>query len=263
MKYAILPFVLSALCALPSAAYAGKDNLRGDTFCYPAKDVPKIVGELAQVKPERRNIVDVRLKPRFIIKDGGVWPEKFYLAKPDGEVIMDMPFSRETGAVPSFIDSATSYPKSNICIDDPTRAHLPEDDEGLYFEMGLAPLFKVTTGQHSLAELEEAAKDAKKFYKKMLPDVVSMFMPNTDYFAIKMIDRKAVPAAFASLGEDETEISLVPVDEMWVLSIDDVADIEGANLNVRGGPYDLQPVPSPKTLRKFVVRAATDDADKN
>jgi len=64
--------------------------------------------------------------------------------------------------------------------------------------------------------------------------------------------RKCCPAAFASLGEDETEISLVPVDEMWVLSIDDVADIEGANLNVRGGPYDLQ-----------VVRAATDDADKN
>jgi len=125
--------------------------------------------------------------------------------------------------------------------------------------MGLAPLFKETTGLHSIAELEEAAKDAKKFYKKMLPDIVSMFMPDTDYFAIKMIDRTAVPTAFASLNESETELSLVPVDEMWVVSLDDIMEIEGASLNVRGGPYDLQPVPSPKTLRKFVIKAAADE----
>jgi len=261
MKYAILPFVLSVLCGASSAAFAADDKLRGDTFCYPAKEVPKIVNELAQVKPDRRDIVDVRLQPRFIIKDGGVWPEKFYLAKDDGEIIMDMPFSRETGAVPDFIESTIKYPDSDICIGDPTRASLPEDDEGLYFEMGLAPLFKVTSGHHSLAELEKAAEDAKKFYKKMLPSVVSMFMPDTDYFAIKMIDPTAVPTAFASYGESESEISLVPVDEMWVLSIKDVMEVEGASLNVRGGPYDLQPVPSPKILRKFVVKGAADETN--
>jgi len=250
--------LLTAVFSLPSAAFAGDDKLRGDTYCYPAKDVPKIVGELAEVKAERRNIVDVRLQPRFIIKDGGIWPEKFYLAK-DGELVIDMPFSRETGAVPSFIEAASAHPDSDICIDDPTRADRPEDDEGLYFEMGLAPLFKATTGKHSVAELEEAAKDAKKFYKKMLPSVVSMFMPDTDYFAIKMIDRTAVPTAFISLNESETELPLVLVDEMWVLSIDDIAEVEGASLTVRGGPYDLQPVPSPKTLRKFVVRGAADE----
>jgi len=258
MKYAILPFVMTALCGASSAAFAADDKLRGDTFCYPAKEVPKIVSELAQVKENRRNIVDVRLKPRFIIKDGGVWPEKFYLAK-NGELVTNLPFSRETGAVPNFIDAASARPDADICIDDPTRAHLSEEDEGLYFEMGLAPLFKVTTGQHSVAELKEAAKDAKKFYKKMLPDVVSMFMPDTDYFAIKMVDRSAVPAAFASLNQSETELSLVAVDDMWVVSLDDIMEVKGASLNVRGGPYDLQPVPSPKTLRKFVVRETADE----
>ena len=258
MKYAILPFLLTVSFGVSSAAFAGDENLRGETYCYPAKEVPKIVGELAEVKAERRNIVDVRLQPRFIIKDGGVWPDKFYLAK-DGDLVVDLPFSRQSGAVPNFIDAAIANPETDICIDDPTRADRPEDDEGLYFEMGLAPLFKVTTGEHDFAELEEAAKDAKKFYKKMLPSIASMFMPDTDYFAIKMIDRTAVPTAFASFNGSETELSLVHVDEMWVVSLDDIAEIEGASLNVRGGPYDLQPVPSPKTLRKFVVRGSSDE----
>ncbi len=253
MKYAKLPFVLMILCGLPSVAFAGDSKLRGETFCYPAKDVPKIVKELAQVKAKRRNIVDVRLEPRFIIKDGGVWPEKFYLAK-DGEVVTDLPFSRETGLVPDFISAASTRPDTDICIDDPTRADRPEDDEGLYFEMGLAPLFKTTTGEHSVAELEEAATDAKKFYKKMLPDVVSIFMPDTDYFAIKMVDPKAVPTVFASLAASETQLSLEAVDDMWVVSLDDILEAEAEGLSVRGGAYDLQPVPSPKTLRKFVVR---------
>jgi len=208
MKYAKLPFVLMILCGLPSVAFAGDSKLRGETFCYPAKDVPKIVKELAQVKAKRRNIVDV----------------------------------------------ASTRPDTDICIDDPTRADRPEDDEGLYFEMGLAPLFKTTTGEHSVAELEEAATDAKKFYKKMLPDVVSIFMPDTDYFAIKMVDPKAVPTVFASLAASETQLSLEAVDDMWVVSLDDILEAEAEGLSVRGGAYDLQPVPSPKTLRKFVVR---------
>jgi len=257
MKYAILPFVLSVICAAASPAYAGDDKLRGETFCYPAKDVSKIVSELAQVKPKRRNIVDVRLEPRFIIKDGGVWPDKFYLAK-GGETITDLPFSRETGAVPNFIAAASARPDTDICVDDPTRAERPEDDEGLYFEMGLAPLFKTTSGQHSVAELEEAAKDAKKFYKKMLPDIIAVFMPDTDYFAIKMIDSTLMPAVFAIIGQSELELPLVAVDDMWIVSLDDITKSDAESLDVRGGAYDLQPVPSPKTLRRFVLRETAD-----
>ncbi len=257
MKYAILPFVLSVICAAASPAYAGDDKLRGETFCYPAKDVSKIVSELAQVKPKRRNIVDVRLEPRFIIKDGGVWPDKFYLAK-GGETVMDLPFSRETGAVPNFIAAASARPDTDICVDDPTRAKRPEDDEGLYFEMGLAPLFKTTNGQHSVAELEEAAKDAKKFYKKMLPDIIAVFMPDTDYFAIKMIDSALMPAVFANIGQSELELPLVAVDDMWIVSLDDITNSDAESLDVRGGAYDLQPVPSPKTLRRFVLRETAD-----
>ena len=91
MKYAILPFTLIALCSISSEVLADSGAVRGETFCFPAKDVPKLVRELGEVKAERRDIVDVRLQPRFIIKDEGVWPDRFYLAK-DGAVVTEMPF---------------------------------------------------------------------------------------------------------------------------------------------------------------------------
>lgn len=250
MKYTILPFIIAGLSVSVGQANADAPNLRGKTFCFPAKDVPKLVSELAEVKDEYRNIVDVRLQPRFIIKDDGVWPDRFYLAK-KGEVVTELPFSRETGAVPNFIPATTARPDTDICVDDPTRAARPEDDEGLYFEMGLSPLFKSTSGKHSFVQLEEAAKDGKKFYKKMLPGALAIFMPDTDYFAIRMINRKAVPTATALTGDVTQDLDIEAVKDMWVISLDDIEDLNADTLVVGGGAYDLQPVPSPKTMRKF------------
>lgn len=258
MKYAILPLMVTLLCGVSVNVHAESPKLRGETFCFPAKDVSKLVSELAKVKPKRRNIVDVRLEPRFIIKDGGVWPEKFYLAK-GGELVTDLPFSRETGAVPSFIEATSERPDTDICTDDPTRADRPDTDEGLYFEMGLSPLFKKTSGQHSLAELEEAAKDGKKFYKKMLPDIVSMFMPDTDYFAIKMVTRTDVPTAYSSDNISDSKLHLEAVKDMWVLSLNDLQSRQALTLKIKGGAYDLQPVPSPKVLRKFSMGDASNE----
>lgn len=258
MKYAILPLALTVTFFNAAAAVGAEAGLRGETVCFPANKVPKLVKELSKVKADRRNVVDVRLKPRFIIKDGGFWPEKFYLAK-DGELVTDLSFSRETGAVEDFIGAASARPDTDICIDDPSRADHHEDDDGLYFEMGLSPLFKTTRGTHSLAELVEGAKDGKKFYKKMLPDVMSVFMPNTDYFAIKMMDRNAMPRAFVQTDHVETEMSLVAVDDMWVIDLDDILATEANALIVRGGAYDLQPVPSPQVLKKFILKDAADE----
>lgn len=258
MKYVILTLMFTIPCAIPAAAQADEPALRGETFCFPAKDVPKLVSELSEVKEKRRNIVDVRLDPKFIIKDGGVWPDRFYLAEA-GEIVTDLPFSRETGVVPNFIEAASARPDTDICVDDPTRAERPETDEGLYFEMGLSPLFKTTTGEHDLAELEEAAKDGKSFYKKMLPSVLSMFMPDTDYFAVKMLDRSAVPTVSAYAEGQVSQLPLEQVKDMWVVSLDDIKGAEAIKIIVQGGAYDLQPVPSPKTLRRFGLGDAVDE----
>lgn len=252
MKYTILPFAVTLLWAIAATAFAETENFRGETFCFPAKHVPKLVSEMAEVKAKRRNIVDVRLRPRFIIKDNGVWPDRFYLAK-GGEVVIDLPFSRETGSAPTFIEAAIARPDTDICVDDPTRADRLENDEGLYFEMGLSPLFKSTPGEHSLVELEEAAKDGKKFYKKMLPDAFAIFMPDTDYFAIRMIDRKAMPTVTALTGDLREKLKLEAFKDMWVVSLDMIEGMGADSIIIGGGAYDLQPVPSPKTMRKFGI----------
>ena len=257
MKQAIPAFLLtlSTVCSLPAHA---KDAVRGETFCFPAKDVPKLVDELSEVDEKRRNIVDVRLEPRFIIKDGGVWPDRFYLAK-NGELITDLPFSRDTGAVPTFIDAALARPDTDICVDDPTRAERPEDDEGLYFEMGLSPLFHNESGEYSIDELEEGAKDGKKFYKKMLPGAVALLMPDTDYFAIKMESREAKPTAFALTSKGQSPLSIETVKDMWIVSLDVLEDLDATGMVVSGGDYTMQPVPSPKTLRRFGWGDATNE----
>ena len=257
MKPAIPALLVTLSTALAAPAFADED-LRGETFCFPAKDVPKLIDELAEVDEDRRDIVDVRLEPRFIIKDGGVWPDRFYLAD-EGELVTDIPFDRETGATPTFIEAATARPDTDICVDDPTRADRPADDEGLYFEMGLSPLFHNETGEYTLAELEEGAKDGKKFYKKMLPGVVAMFMPDTDYFAVKMEEIGAKPSVAALTANGETPLTLESVKDMWIVSLDEIEDLDATGMVIRGGKYGLQPVPSPKTLRQFGWGDATDE----
>jgi len=247
MKHRILAgAVLSLTIALPS----GAEELRGETFCFPADKAVKIVEELAEVEDDRRDVVNVGLEPRFIIKDEGVWPERFYLSKDDA-LIADLPFSRETGAVPSFMESIKIRPDTDICIDDPTRADRPQYDEGLYFEMGLSPIFHNRSGTHDIAEMEEGAKDGKKFYKKMIPPAFRMFMPDTDYMAVKYEDTETQPDLYAITASGEVPLTPEAHKDIWIVSLDDMEEIEATALIVRGGPYDLQPVPSPKVMRQF------------
>lgn len=249
MKPTIPALFVTVWTVMSSSALAAED-LRGEIYCYPAKDVPRLVEKLDEIDEKRRDVVNVRLEPRFIIKDGGGWPDRFYLAK-DGEIVTDMPFSREDGTVPNFIEATKARPDTDICIDDPSRADRPADDEGLYFEMGLAPLFHNKTGQHTLAELQEGAKDGKKFYKKMLPSTVAFFMPDTDHFAVRMDMLDVMPKVFALTRSGERPLTLEMVKDMWVVSLDEIESLEAVGMVVRGGEYALQPVPSAKMLRRF------------
>lgn len=144
-------------------------------------------------------------------------------------------------------------------MDDPTRADRPADDEGLYFEMGLSPLFHNETGQYTLAELKEGAKDGKKFYRKMLPAAAALFMPDTDHFAVRMEELDAKPIVAALTATGEITLTMEAVKDMWVISLDEIENLEATGLIVRGGKYALQPVPSAKTLRRFGWGDATNE----
>jgi len=137
MKTRLAVIMLSAFL-MPSLALAA-EALRGEIFCFPAKDVPKLVDKLGDVKQERRDVVDVDVNPKFLIKDGGDWPERFFLRSESAEI--DIPIEKPSGLTPTFLEHVYENPQSDICVADAARATRPENDEGLYFEMGLSPLF--------------------------------------------------------------------------------------------------------------------------
>ena len=76
-----------ALACFGQAAYGQTSKIteasetRGEIFCFPAKGVPKIFERINGIDAKRRDVVDVNFDPKFIIKDGGAWPDAFYLAK--------------------------------------------------------------------------------------------------------------------------------------------------------------------------------------
>ena len=224
-------------------------KLRGEVFCFPAKDVPKIVSNLNEVEESRRDIVDVALQPKFLIKDGGDWPERFFIRTETSEI--DVPIEKPSGYTPTFLDVAINNASGDVCVADKARASRPETDEGLYFEMGLSPLFHNRSGRHELAELQEGTKDGKKFYKKMIPGAVRMFMPDTKYLAIRYDDLRLTSEVFASVGGAEVALAPELYKDMHVVSYKDLKTMGAEALIIKGGAYQLQPTVSVKTMKRF------------
>jgi len=243
--------ILLAVSLFPLSAFAETEPvLRGEIFCFPAKDVPRLVDNLKDIKADRRDVVDVTINPKFLIKDDGPWPERFFLRTETTEI--DLPVETPSGLTPTFIEQVYAHPESDICVADKARAERPEYDEGLYFEMGLSPLFHNKSGRHEMKELEEGTIDGKKFYKKMIPSIARMFMPDTDYLAVKYDDLRVAGAKIYALVEDmEVPLTAELYKEMHVVSFGDLEKMGASALIVKGGAYRLQPTVSVKTLKRF------------
>lgn len=244
-----LPALLLALIAMPHSAQAA-DNLRGEIFCFPAKGVPQMVERLEAMDAARTNIVDVDIMPKFLIRDGGDWPERFFL-RGDGREI-DIPVEKPSGATPSFLTQLKTNPNTDICVADKSRAMRPENDEGLYFEMGLSPLFHNRSGRHAMKELKEGTQDGKIFYKKMIPAALRMFMPDTDYLAVKYDDMRVTGAQiFAITDAGNVPLMAELYKDMHVVSFENLKDMKATALLIKGGAYNLQPTVSVATLKRF------------
>ncbi len=246
---AIFVTVFTAL-TIPMSAHADAPKLRGEFFCFPAEDAIRLINNLKEIKAERRDVVDATLNPIFLIKDGGDWPERFFFRGKTAEI--DIPIEKPSGLTPTFMKQVYTYPKSDICIGDKTRADRRKYDEGLYFEIGLSPLFHNSSGHHEMMELEEGTKDGKQFYQKMLPAIARIFMPDTDYLAVRYDDLRVVGAEiFAQVGDKTIPLTTELYKEMHVVSLGALKKMGASGLIVKGGAYHLQPTVSVKTMKKF------------
>lgn len=251
LRPALLTIAAMLVGGIAQANDLESEDVRGKTYCYPAKQAAKTIKQLGTLKPEQRDIVAINIAPRFLIYDGGSLPEGFYVTKNDVNTSFTI---TSDGQVPDFVEKVLAADKSaDLCIHDPARAGLSTDDESLYFEMGLTPFFNNTTGRHTIAELEEGTKDGKSHYKKMVPSAVRAFMPDTKYFHVKYFPADTAPDLYA-----ETENGLEPIsgeyyNEGYVISLKQLEDCKATALIVKGGSYKLAPVPSIKTMKRFGV----------
>ena len=247
------PTIISLALLISSPALANdytEQDVRGVTYCYPVKDVVKTIKQLAKVKDEHRDIVDIKLAPRFLIYDEGRLPDRFYIT--DGDTIMTDFAIAPDGYVPDFTEKVATSPKdASLCINDEARAGLPSEDESLYFEMGLTPYFNNTSGRHELEELNEGTQDGRVHYKRMIPAAFRVFMPDTDYFLVKYKTKGAKQEIFAETPNGLTPISGEYFNEGYVVSLKQLDDMQASAMVIQGGDYRLAPVPSIKTMKRF------------
>ena len=86
---------------MPSLSLA-EDNTRGELFCYPIKKIHKILNNIEALDAKYKNVIDINVNPKFIIKDGGSFPEQFFL-RFDNKII-DVPVDKTNGATPTFLN---------------------------------------------------------------------------------------------------------------------------------------------------------------
>ncbi len=249
---------ITVTSAMACTTAAAQSDLRGETFCFPAKKVPKLVKKLSKVDESRRDVVDVGLMPKFLIKDGGVWPEKFFIRTKSKDI--DIPVKKPSGETPTFLEIAKKHPYGDVCIKDKTRAALPATDEGLYFEMGLSPLFHNTSGEHDLDELREGTKDGKKFYKKMIPGPLSVVLPDTKYLAVRYDDFRGEAEIYARVEDREIKLTPETLKDKHIVALDTLENMKANALIIKGGPYQLQPTVSAALMKRF---GWGEDADKD
>jgi len=252
---------MSSIAAQAQSADSAEDGkeLRGEIFCFPAKKVPKLVKNLGKIDDSRRDIVDVGLMPRFLVKDGGDWPERFFIRTEAQE--FDIPVETPSGETPKFLETVTQNPDGDVCVQDKARAERPKNDEGLYFEMGLSPLFHNKSGAHDMAELEEGTKDGKKFYKKMIPSPLRMIMPDTKHLAIRYDDFRDNAQIFARVAGQEIKLEAEQFKDMHVISLDSLVDMTADALIIKGGDYQLQPTVSAELMKRFGWGEDADNED--
>ncbi len=233
----------------------GRDAVRGEVYCMATKFAANLIEKLANADASKTDVVDIQLAPRFRIFDGGGLPERYFLRadrKDESSAERDIVITAD-GRVPDFLQVVSAAPKgSALCISDKARIGRPGDDEGLYFEMGLSPKFKNVSGEYAVAELREGTKDGKSLYKKMLPSVVGLFMPRTNHLSLRYDSVETVVQITAY--KDNIALPAITTefyDEAYVFDLDDVRDMDADRLEIKGGAYQLSPVPSVKTMRKY------------
>lgn len=228
-----------------------REGVKGLVSCFPAKYAVDINEKLLKKSPDRRDVVDIKMAPKFKIYDEGQLPDRFFLKSEDSETEFTV---NADGGAPDFMEIVSAAKgEGDICIQDAARKDRPADDEGLYFEMGLTPYYKNKGPRYSYEQLKEGTKDAKSLVKVMVPSVARMFMPDTDHLSVQYEGADIAPEVTALKGGEVIgKISTTPYGDGYVFAIDRLKEMDADSIEITG-PHKLGVVPSLKAMKRFGI----------
>lgn len=233
-------------------------ELRERINCFPAKSITKFVSKFQKIDAKKRDIVDMLFSAKFVVKDEGVMPERFFIRDKGAEDNFSL---TSDGDVPDFVKIATASETAEMCIDDPSREGTPRDS-AFKFDIENDVHFLENYGYHEVAVLKEGLKDGKTHYKKMAPAPIRMLIPSLSHVMIEYESEETAPQYMAMKGEAPLEgLDHELFCGQALIKLKDLEALEADGLKIMGGAYNLTPVPGPKALAKF-VDCGEDDEDE-
>ena len=251
------PVLLASLLLFATSAWA-EDELRPLETCGPFGEALDLVAEFDELDADRRDVVDVPLRARFILEDGEPAPDRMFFRV--GGTETDLRIAPDGNVERLFeVASTLSTDGLELCSHDSFLEGKPRKEASRNFAVGMLPEYTNLSGTHTLAELEEGLDDGRKFYKKMAPGAVSFLVPKLTHIAVAhpLDDLDNLPTVTAlkdgaPLGPVATEMFRTSL----LIDLDDLEEMGADSLRVEGD-YRLFPVPDAKTMRRF---ASDDDS---
>ena len=249
MRYALTVALMLGL-AIPTVALAEE---AADTRCGPFGDAVKMLDRFAKLDDDRRDIVDVRPEPKFVIEDGHIPPEQAWLRNADESRAVEVTPEGEVTS-PLFADARALGEEVEFCVRDARVAGAEPGEAGFQFSANMMPVFIASGGAFTLAELKEGGKDGRKFMKAMMPGPLGILVPKLDHLMVSHPEDDAanLPRVTAWRGDESLgEVAMVAFEDTQLL---EVAALEamGADRITVEGEYRLLPMPSEKTIRRFM-----------
>ncbi len=257
MRHALIALLLSIV--LGSAAFAKDEtDVRKATECIPADDLIKFFSKFNELKPEQRDTVDAIMAAQFVV-DAGVLPERLFYRNQDEELTFAI---KDDGSVPDIQRLAQQSKDGELCVDDPSRAGLIREEDGVSFSMDFDVKFKNASGVHTIADLKDGAKDGKSFYKKIVPGPIKLLIPKMTHMSVTYDDETVKPEIMAMKGGTIiTGLTLEKFGESHMISLQELEGMEADGLSISGGSYSLEPSPSIKKMKSLGF-AEDDDASE-
>ena len=243
-----------------SPAWAGEaEDLAAGIKCKDAKGVIKMTQKFDKLKPAKKDTVSAIPEMRIITQDGGALPKRLFFRTDKQESDFSV---ASDGRVTDFARIRTMDKNGEMCLQSPAYIGQADGKSGVGMSLDFNVLYKNSSGQHTLAELLDGARDGESHYKKLFPGPLAIMVPKMTHVGIEYPGRepaqiKAMLSTIGSqiyatkAGKKVSGLNIETFGGMYVVALEDIKDLGADGLAVKGGAYTMTPIPSIEKMKKL------------